>query len=311
MSTGRKLVVIVGPTAVGKSDLALALAKECRGTILSADAMQIYRGFDRGTGKPTAEEKRLVPHRLIDVADPRHDFSAGDFVRAADEALVECQKRRSRPFLVGGTGLYVRCFLRGIFEGPRRHEALRRRLATARDRHGLSYLVRMLERLDPVTAARIGAADAQRIVRALEVRFATGRPLSDHLAAGRQGNWAGNERMESVKIGLLCDRDELNGRIGRRVARFFAGGLVDEVRGLLASGIAASANAFKGIGYRQAVEVVRGNSSERQAIEETVRATTRYAKRQMTWFRQEKDVHWLQAGAAPEGPLMAAAALIA
>ena len=273
--------------------------------------MQIYRGFDRGTAKPTVEERAAVPHCLIDIANPRRNFSTGDYVRAADRALAECRQRQTRPFLVGGTGLYVRCLLRGMFDGPRRQPELRRRLERIRNRRGLVFLHRMLRRVDPATARRVGAGDAQRVVRALEVRFASGRSLSDHLASQEGGGWSGGERYPCVKIGLLCERDRLRERIRSRVERFFASGLVEEVRDLLASGVQMSANAFKGIGYRQALDVVEGRCSEREAIEATFQATTRYAKRQVTWFRRERNVHWLQVGPAPERTLAAAESLIA
>ncbi|MFQ5718970.1 MAG: tRNA (adenosine(37)-N6)-dimethylallyltransferase MiaA [Acidobacteriota bacterium] len=310
MSAPLPLVVVVGPTAVGKSALALELADRCEGAIVSADAMQVYRGFDRGTAKPTPAERRRVPHFLVDVVDPRDDFSAGDFVRAAETAITEIRGTGRRPFLVGGSGLYVRSLLRGLFHGPRRHPGLRRRLGAIRDRRGPEFLHRMLERLDPVAARRVGPRDVQRIVRALEVLLVSGRSLSDHLDAQAGQGWRGKDRVACVKIGLACDRDELRRRIGSRVLRFFAAGLVEEVRGLVASGIPARANAFKAIGYRQALEVVEGRMSEQEAIESTTRATIRYARRQMTWFRREENVHWLRVGLQPDSTLRAALALV-
>jgi tRNA dimethylallyltransferase len=287
------MVVIVGPTGIGKSDLAMSLAGDLNGGLISADAMQVYRGFDLGTAKPGPDARRRIPHELVDVADPRVDFSAGDFVRAADAAVVSFRNRGLRPMLVGGTGLYVRTFLGGLSAGPRRSPALRARLRESSGRHGLGHLHRMLGRLDPAMAARLAPADDQRLVRALEVRFGTGQPLSEHLARDGDEIWQRRERYDAVKIGLRMDRDRLMERLARRVHAFFDSGLVEEVRGLLAAGILSTANAFKGIGYRESLDVVGGRCSEAEARERTLIATRQYAKRQMTWFRREPDLHWL------------------
>ena len=304
------LVVVIGPTAVGKSAFAHELARRHRGAILNADAMQVYRGFDRGTAKPTADVRGRVPHSLVDIADPRRDFSAGDFVRAAEEALAKSRQAEMRPFLVGGSGLYIRCFLRGIFDGPRRQPDLRERLRCMGRRRGWPFLHRVLHRLDPEAASRISPADVQRIVRALEVRLVTGRGFSEHLRADKAAGWRGAERFQCVKIGLVRDREDLRRRIRRRVEQFFAAGLVEEIQGLLASGVPATANAFKGIGYREALGVIQGRMPVDEAIESTVGATGRYAKRQMTWFRRERNVHWIQAGPVLEETVQTAEAVV-
>ncbi len=304
--SGPPLIVVLGPTAVGKSALAMDLARRRRGAILSADAMQVYRGFDLGTTKPGAGARAEIPHYLVDIADPRADFSAGDFVRAADAALAEVRARGLAPILAGGTGLYVRAFLRGLFAGPRRDAGLRRRLAALKARGGPARLHRLLARLDPGSAARLPPADTQRVVRAVEVCLLTGRPFSDHLEQDAGGIWAGGERLEVRKIGLKMARERLVARIEARVAAFFAAGLVEEVRGLLAAGVPPTANAFKGIGYRESLAVAQGRMDEAEARERTLVATRRYAKRQMTWFRREKDINWVDAGQEPGEVLRAA-----
>ena len=287
------LVVIVGPTGIGKSDLAMSLARELDGGLISADAMQVYRGFDLGTAKPDAEARRQVHHELVDVADPQVNFSAGDFVRAAEAAMQSLRDRGLRPILVGGTGLYVRAFLGGLLVGPGRSPTLRERLRRSSGQRRPGHLHRMLARLDPPMAARLAPADQQRLVRALEVRFRTGQPLSEHLARDGDEIWRRRERYDAVKIGLRMERDLLMERLAVRVHAFFDAGLVDEVRGLLAAGIKPTANAFKGIGYRESLDVVGGRCSEAEARERTLIATRQYAKRQMTWFRREPDLHWL------------------
>jgi tRNA dimethylallyltransferase len=201
--------------------------------------------------------------------------------------------------LVGGTGLYVRAFLRGLDPGPARDVALRRRLAAIAARRGPAFLHRMLERFDPGSAARLPPGDRQRVARALEVRLLTGSPLSSWLAPGGRDLWREEDRMRCVKIGLRRPRAELLGRIEERVEAMFGAGLVDEVKGLLARGVPAQANAFKGIGYREALAVAQGTMDENEARRRTVLATRRYAKRQMTWFRREPGVRWMDAGPDP------------
>jgi tRNA dimethylallyltransferase len=304
------LILVIGPTAVGKSDLALDLAESAGGAILSADAMQVYRGFDRGTGKPGPSQRARVPHFLIDIADPRRDFSAGDFVRAAEAALEECRRRSLRPIVVGGTGLYVRALLRGLFDGPPRDPALRERLHAGALRRGLGHLHRLLARLDPVSAERLGPADEQRLVRALEVRLTTGRPLSQFHAEDGGDLWLDKDRYPAVKIGLSRQRGDLVERIRRRVDGFFDAGLVEEVRRLLAAGVPGEANAFKGIGYRESLAAVRGEIAEEEARRRTFTATCQYAKRQMTWFRREARVRWIRADRSPQEICRMAEALL-
>jgi tRNA dimethylallyltransferase len=286
----RPLLVILGPTAVGKSDLALLACERCDGEIVSVDSMQVYRGLDAATGKPDARARSRVPHHGIDLADPRRDFSLGDFVRAATATVEAIRSRGRLAVLVGGTGLYLRGLLRGIAEAPRRDAALRERLDGIGAARGVQFLHRMLRRVDPGAAARLPPRDRQRLVRALEVFFAGRRPLSELIGAAPFGP----ERWPAVKIGLDVPRERLGRLIDERVGRFFAAGLVDEVRGLLRAGVPESANAFKALGYRETLRHLRGGLTLEQAVAATRRATRRYAKRQQTWFRKEAGVTWFE-----------------
>lgn len=298
---GPPLLVIVGPTAVGKSDCALLACARFGGEIVSVDSMQVYRGFDRGTSKPDEETRRRVPHHGIDLADPGRDFSMGDFVREGERAIAGIRSRGRLPVLVGGTGLYLRGLLKGIADAPRRDAALRARLGAVAARRGLPFLHRMLRRLDPDAAARLPPRDRQRIARALEVALAARRPLTELIRAAPFGA----DRYPAVKIGLTMDRVALYRRIDERIARFFAAGLVDEVRDLLARGVPPEANAFKALGYREAMRHARGELSLAGAIEAAARATRRYAKRQWTWFRREEGVTWFPLDPAAAAPFAA------
>jgi len=284
----RPLLVVLGPTATGKSEFALLACKRFGGEVVSVDSMQVYRGLDRGTAKPGLEARRRTPHHGIDLADPGQDFSLGDFVRSARGAIASIQERGRLPVLVGGTGLYLRGLLKGIVEAPRRDAGLRARLVALAERHGAARLHRVLARVDPGAATRVRAGDRQRIVRALEVYFATRRGLSDRI---RESPF-GPDLYASVKIGLGMDRDALCKVIDARVARFFAEGLVEEAVRLRAAGCPDTANAFKALGYRETLRHLRGELSLEEAIALTRRNTRRYAKRQWTWFRKEEGVAW-------------------
>ncbi|HYS77252.1 MAG TPA: tRNA (adenosine(37)-N6)-dimethylallyltransferase MiaA, partial [Candidatus Dormibacteraeota bacterium] len=251
-------------------------------------SMQVYRGLDRGTAKPGLEARRRTPHHGIDLADPGQDFSLGDFVRSARGAIASIQERGRLPVLVGGTGLYLRGLLKGIVEAPRRDAGLRARLVALAERYGAARLHRVLARVDPGAATRVRAGDRQRIVRALEVYFATRRGLSEWI---RESPF-GPDLYASVKIGLGMDRDALCKVIDARVARFFAEGLVEEAVRLRAAGCPDTANAFKALGYRETLRHLRGELSLAEAIALTRRNTRRYAKRQWTWFRKEEGVAW-------------------
>jgi tRNA dimethylallyltransferase len=288
------LIVVLGPTAVGKTALGVLLAGRFDGEIISADAMQVYRGFDAATAKPTPEERMARPHALVDVVDPRDDFNLGDFVRAAEREIDRIRNAGRRPVVVGGTGLYLRGLLKGVFPGPRRDPTLRQRLLERARGRRSDLLHRYLRRLDPLSAQRITHADRQRIVRALEVVLLTGRPLAEQWGEG----WAAPDRFPAVKIGLTLPRAELYRRIDARVVRFFEGGLVEETRRLLSAGVPREANAFKGLGYRQVLDHLDGRSTLDETVALVQQATRRFAKRQYTWFRKERGVTWFDASGA-------------
>lgn len=284
---------VVGPTAVGKTSFALHLAEAVGGEIVNADALQVYRGLDIGTAKPSPAERRRVPHHLIDVLEPEEAFSAGEFARRARPILAEIAGRERVPILVGGSGLYLRALLEGLSPVPRdldERGRLEARLAT----EGLSTLYAELAERDPATAERLAPGDTQRILRALEVVGATGVPMSEWIA--RRPFAA--DSVPAVRIGLTLPRTLLYDRIEERVRRMVDRGWAAEVATMLEEGVDAGAPAFQAIGYRQMVRHLRGDWSLEAAVEDIVRATRRYAKRQLTWFRKEKDVQWLEATTA-------------
>jgi tRNA dimethylallyltransferase len=281
--------IVLGPTGSGKSDLALRIAQELRGEIVNCDSLQIYRGFDIGTAKVAEPERRGIPHHLIDLVEPGELFTAGDFARAARAVLQGIAARGRLPVIVGGTGFYLRALLEGLFTGPSRDEAIRDRLRRREQRRPGS-MHRILTRLDPETAARIHPNDRNKTMRALEVRLLEGRPLSALLDRGRTP-LAG---FRPVKIGLDPPRELLYQRLNARAERMFQGGLVQEVRDLLARGVARDAKPFESLGYKQALQVIEGRLTGEQAVASTQLETRRYAKRQLTWFRREGDVQWLK-----------------
>ena len=289
------LVVIVGPTASEKSALALHLAGRFGGEVVNYDSVQVYRGFDIGSGKLTPQERKGIAHHLLDVADPAEVFTAGDFSREATKVLARLRESGKLPILAGGTGLYLRSLLVGLFEGPPRSEKLRARLKDMAERRGREFLHRMLQRLDPVSASRIQPRDTQKIIRALEVRCIGRQPISTLQAAGRKGL----KGFRSFKIGLNPNRSDLNRRIDARVERMFRDGLVKETRRILENQGVKATEAGRvaplgALGYRQACAVLAGQMSEPKAIRDTQTATRQYAKRQMTWFRREDGVQWFE-----------------
>jgi tRNA dimethylallyltransferase len=295
------LVAIVGPTASGKSALALRLARECLGEIVSCDSLQVYRGFDIGSAKATGEERAEVRHHLVDVVRPGETFSAADYARLGRAALADIRDRGHLPVVAGGTGLYLRALLEGLFEGPSRDDGLRRRLERLAERFGDRRLHRLLARVDPEAAARIPARDRVRVVRALEVFRATGRPITD-------GHRQGSEPLPGFRtllVGLDPGRERLRLAVAARTRRMLETGLVEEVRGLLALGLAADRGPLNAIGYRQAVAVARGEMSGEEAERAIVTETMRFAKRQMTWFRHQADVLWFREGEEAFGAVLA------
>ena len=298
------LLAVVGPTGAGKTALAIELAEALGGELIGCDALQLYRRFDIATAKPSAAERARVPHHLVDILEPEDRFTLSRFVRHAERALETVRARASQPILVGGTGMYLRGFLRGIVPAPEIDPSLRRRIGEIRERRGETAMHRWLRRVDPDSALRIEPADRQRVGRALEWWLASGTRWSERLES--QGTWtAKTERFRCLKLGLDADPAWLNPRLEQRVERFFAAGLVDEVRALLASGVSPECSAFQAIGYREVAHALGDGSSMTDVIERVKVHTRRYAKRQRTWFRKEPGVVWLDAS-VPASSLLAA-----
>ncbi|MEJ2245772.1 MAG: tRNA (adenosine(37)-N6)-dimethylallyltransferase MiaA [Acidobacteriota bacterium] len=282
-------IIIVGPTASGKSRLGISLAVRFQGEIISCDALQLYRHMDIGTAKVSASDREQIPHHMLDILDPNEDFSAGAYQRAARKSLEEICKRGKVPFIVGGTGFYLQAFLDGLFEGPAKEETLRVRMRKIIKRRGTKLLHRALERIDPQSASRIEEADGERIMRAYEVYLSSGRPMSWWQQQPRnvlQGYYW-------LKMGIHIPRSELYEKIDNRVDEMFQGGFLQEVQSLLEL-YPRSSPAFKAIGYRQMVDYVDGKHSIEQAIAETKMESRRYAKRQMTWFHRDPDIQWIE-----------------
>jgi tRNA dimethylallyltransferase len=287
--TVRPLVLaVLGPTACGKSALGLSLAERHGGEIVNCDSTAVYRGFDIGTDKVPVAEQRGIAHHLIDIADPSEVYTAAQFAIDANRAIREIHGRGRLPILVGGTGFYYRALTRGLFPGPGADEALRARLGRVADRKGPERLHRMLRRIDPDSADRIMSRDLKRLVRALEVYFSTGRPLTAHFADTRSPV----TDCEVVPIALKIPPAITAERVARRVDQQFTRGIVDEVRGLLASGIPAEARPFGGLVYRQVMEMLNGVRDEAATRALVVQENRRYARRQLIWFRKEPNLIW-------------------
>ncbi|MGA9669182.1 MAG: tRNA (adenosine(37)-N6)-dimethylallyltransferase MiaA [Terracidiphilus sp.] len=285
-------LLLLGPTGSGKTALSLALGEQFSGEIVSCDSVAVYRGMDLGTAKPTPEERVRLPHHLIDVAYPNQLFTAGEYSRQARAALKDIAGRGKLPIVTGGTGLYLRALTEGLFAGPARQTELRARLVKSRQRFGEGWLHRVLARLDPASAARIHANDAPKLIRAIEVCLTTRRPLSHVLAnKGIARNPLTGFRL--LRIGLNPPRKALYDRLNQRGAAMFSAGLVEETRDLLAR--FGPVKALDSLGYRQAAAVVNGTLSVEAAIEVTQQGHRNYAKRQLTWFRREPEVHWIEA----------------
>ncbi len=282
----KPLVAVVGPTGSGKSALALCLAQKFGGEIVNCDSLQLYRGFDIGTAKTPARDRRGIPHHLFDVLTPKESYSAGEYARAARGVIAEISARGRLPVVVGGTGFYLRALLEGLPALPGRDEGLRERLAS-RERVRPGSLHRILGRLDPGAAQRIHERDTQKTMRALEVRLLTRRALPAVEEA------RGIEGYTVVKLGLDPNRAELQRRLQARTRAMFAQGLIEEVQGLLADGATGDEKPFQALGYKQAVMHLRGEMTLEQAVESTVIETRQYAKRQRTWFRRDAEIKWL------------------
>lgn len=279
---------MLGPTASGKSALGLALAERFDGEIVNCDSTAVYRGFDIGTDKLPREQRRGIPHHLIDIAEPTEIYTAAQFARDAARVIREIHARGRLPILVGGTGFYYRALTRGLFPGPGADEGLRARLDRIAERRGPERLHRILQRVDGPAAARIMPRDRKRLVRALEVYFTTGRPLTAHFADTRSLI----EDCTVVPLALRIPPGLTAARVARRVEDQFARGIVDEVQGLLARGVPADARPFGGLVYRQIMEMLRGVRDERATRELIVQENRRYARRQLIWFRKEPNLIW-------------------
>jgi tRNA dimethylallyltransferase len=297
------LVVIVGPTASGKSALGINIAVQFGGEVIVCDSTQVYRRFDIGTAKVPPAAQHGVPHHLIDLVDPHEVFTAGEYRKRALTVLEDLRRRRRLPVITAGTGLYLRALLEGLSDAPTRSEELRARLRASESRHKPGYLHKLLARLDPEAAARIAPADTPKLIRAIEVCLLAGRPITELHRAGRP-------RLEGftvIKLGLQPPRTALYERIERRVAEMIESGWLQEVKQLLAVGIEPTAKPFQFIGYRELAAHLAGHYPLAKTVETIQRNTRRYAKRQLTWFRREPGVRWFSGFG--DDPAIATAAL--
>jgi tRNA dimethylallyltransferase len=297
------LVVVLGPTASGKTALALAIARRFQGEIVNCDSVAMYRDFEIGTAKPSASERVEIPHHLFDCVDPLTDFSAGEYVRQARQVLREIISRDSvsgtgpghphLPIVSGGTGLYLRALIDGLFPGPPRSEQLRKRLRRRAEKYGTGHLHRVLQRLDSSAATRIHANDLPKMIRAIEVCLASRRPMTELWQHGSEALHG----FRILRLGLDPAREALYARINRRAALMFDvrrtdGGIIVETKGLLAK-YGEQARPFASLGYKQSLQFLRGESDRESALAAAQQAHRNYAKRQITWFRREPDVCWL------------------
>ena len=283
------LAVVLGPTGSGKSELAIQIALELGGEIVNCDSLQVYKGFDIGTAKVPIIARQGVPHHLIDIADPMELFTAGEYARVARQTLRDIAGRSRVPVLVGGTGFYLRALLEGLFPGPERNATIRANLEQ-REQRRKGSLHRILSRLDPAAAVRIHSNDKNKIIRALEVRLLEGQPMSEAFERGREPL----QGFHPAKIGLNPARNLLYKRLNDRARHMFEAGLVEEVQQLLSTGVPHSAKPFESLGYKQALAVLERKMTIEQAVVSTQLETRRYAKRQLTWFRKEHGVRWLE-----------------
>ena len=291
------LICIAGPTASGKTGLAVALAQALNGEVVSCDSMQIYRGMDVGTAKPTPEEMQGVPHHLLDVADPGEDFSVGRYVRLATEAITDIHSRGRTAIVAGGTGLYLDSLVKGEEFAPPSREGERIFLEDAAEQKGIEYVYDMLMEADPETAERLHLSDRKRIIRAMEVFLITGLPLSWHIAQSRQRP----PRYRPAWLGLnFRDRAKLYARIDARVDQMLAQGLEQEVQRLLDAGVDPQTTAMQAIGYKELASALRGECTVEEAASRIKQASRNYAKRQLTWFRRNDKIRWIYPDETPD-----------
>jgi tRNA dimethylallyltransferase len=286
-----ELVIIQGPTASGKSELAVHLAEVFSGEIINADSMQVYRGMDIGTAKPSSEMQERLPHHLVGIIDPDKQFSAADFCRAAQEAIRDIHRRGKKVFIVGGTGLYIKALTRGLINSPGGSEEIRKELSSVAAEFGNLELYRRLSGVDPVAAEKLHPNDLVRIIRALEVFEMTGRSISELRNEHRFGD---NPGYRCLKLGIAVDRPELYRRIDNRVELMMENGLVEEVEDLLAKGYSPRLKPMLSLGYRHICDFLSGKYSLQEAASLIKRDTRRYSKRQATWFRQDDEIIWFE-----------------
>lgn len=286
----RPILVLVGPTAVGKTGLAIELATQLNGEIISADSMQVYKGLDIGTAKPTVDERRGVPHHMLDVVEPSDEFSVAEYQAMVENILTELAVKDKVPILTGGTGLYIRAVLQGFLLGAEGKDAsLRAELYNTAEKQGNEVLHARLEEVDAPSAKRLHPNDLRRVVRALEVYETTGTPLSGHLAMQKERPPV----HRGIKFGLMREREHLYQRIDARVDEMLVKGLVEEVQRLLRRGLAHDSTAMQALGYKELVGYLEGHYSLEEAVYLLKRDTRRYAKRQLTWFRRDKAIKWI------------------
>jgi tRNA dimethylallyltransferase len=284
------IIIILGPTASGKSGLAVQLASQFDGEIINCDSVQVYRYLDIGTSKPSMRERAGIPHHLLDFLPPDAVFTAGDFMTTGRQLLDEIKSRGKIPFVVGGTGLYLRALLEGLFQGPKRSEELRQRFQQISQHHGVARLHRLLCRVDPVSAVKISPQDKPKIIRALEVYWLTRRPLSEQHLSGKEPL----RGYHLVKLGLNPPRELLYKAINERVQCMFEEGLVEEVKKILEMGFLPTLKPLQSLGYAQVIQYLQQSLTMEETIRLTQQLTRNYSKRQLTWFRREPGVKWLE-----------------
>ena len=289
MSPAPHLYIIAGPTGVGKTGLAVRLAREWNTEIISADSMQIYRQLSIGTARPAPEECGDIPYRLVNCVNIDEKYDLFRYISEADALIANLKEKGRKPIIVGGTGLYIKGLIEGVFEQESKNEQIRAELVRRMNEHGLPFLYEELGRVDPAAHARIKPRDHQRILRALEVYYTTGAPITQWQESSRRTE----PRYPHTLLVLIRDRGELYDRIDARVDAMFAAGLLDEVRGILSAGYSPDLHPLKALGYREMIRAIKEEWSFAKALEEMKKATRRYAKRQLTWFRGMPQSRWL------------------